>query len=79
MLQTYRVTVDRVLEAVRPGQVRIQMRLFEHRLAGHVDLRPRPGGSPYEAAARASMTGRHQLTEIVFTNMLADYRQRQAN
>jgi hypothetical protein len=40
-----------------------------------LDLRPRPGGpSGYATAARASMTGRHQLMQIALTKMLADYR-----
>jgi hypothetical protein len=136
-LRTYRVTVDGILEAVRPGQVRAKMGLFERRLREQVaaldplipakapphqregqvlelcawahgeliyvhpfadgngrmaralvlwlgaryglpvfiDLRPRPRGpSDYEAAARASMTGRHRLMQITITKMLADYR-----
>jgi fido (protein-threonine AMPylation protein) len=145
-LRTYRVTVDQVLEAVRPGQVRSQMSLFMRRLkeqtavldprvapkappegreaevlelcawahgevirihpfadgngrmargwvlwlAGRyglpvfLDLQPRPSGprgpggmTPYEAAATASMTGRHRLMQVVLTNMLTDYRARQ--
>ena len=40
-----------------------------------LDFRPRPGvPSGYEAAARASMTGRHKLMQITLTKMLADYR-----
>lgn len=46
-----------------------------------ITLRPRPRGprgagrmTPYERAATASMSGRHQLTRILFTNMLADHR-----
>jgi fido (protein-threonine AMPylation protein) len=136
-LRTRRVTVDGVLEAVRPGQVRAKISIFDRRLRDKVaaldplippkappdrreeqvlelcswahgeliyvhpfadgngrmaralvlwlggryglpvflDLRPRPGGpSGYEAAARASMTGRHQLMQITFTKMLANYR-----
>jgi fido (protein-threonine AMPylation protein) len=136
-LRTYRVTVDGILEAVRPGQIRAKMSLLEGRLREQVaaldplippkappdqregqvlelsawahgelihihpfadgngrmaralvlwldaryglpafiDLRPRPGGpSGYEAAARASMTGRHQLMQITLTKMLAEHR-----
>ena len=44
-------------------------------LPAFIDLRPRPSGSTgYEDASRASMTGRHQLMEIILTNMLARYR-----
>jgi hypothetical protein len=44
-------------------------------LPAFIDLRPRPGGpSGYEAAARASMTGRHQLMQITLTKMLAEHR-----
>jgi hypothetical protein len=44
-----------------------------------LDLRPRPSGpSGYEMAARASMTGRHQLMRITLTKMLADYRTQHA-
>jgi hypothetical protein len=136
-LRTYRVTVDGILQAVPPGQVRAKMSLFERRLREKVtaldpfipakappdqreeqvlelcgwahgeliyvhpfadgngrmaralvlwlggryglpvflDLRPRPSGpSGYEAAAKASMTGRHQLMQTTLTKMLADYR-----
>jgi hypothetical protein len=136
-LRTYRVTVDGILQAVPPGQVRSKMSIFERRLrekitaldpfipakappdqreaqvlelcgwvhgeliyvhpfadgngrmarslvlwlAGRyglpvfLDLRPRPSGpSGYEMAAKASMTGRHQLMRIALTKMLADYR-----
>jgi hypothetical protein len=140
-LRTCRVTVDGILQAVPPGQVRSKMSIFERRLHekitaldplipakappeqreeqvlelcawGHgelvyvhpfadgngrmarslvlwlaaryglpvfLDLRPRPSGpSGYEMAAKASMTGRHQLMRITLTKMLADYRRRQA-
>jgi fido (protein-threonine AMPylation protein) len=136
-LRTYRVTVDGILEAVRPGQIRAKMSLFERRLREQVaaldplipakappdqresqvlelsawahgelihihpfadgngrmaralvlwlvaryglpifiDLGPRPDDpSGYEAAARASMTGRHQLMQITLTKMLAEHR-----
>jgi Fic family protein len=44
-----------------------------------LDLRPRRSGpSGYEMAAKASMTGRHQLMRITLTQMLADDRRRQA-
>lgn len=139
-LRTYRVTVDGVLQAVPPRQVRSKMSIFERRLRetvtaldplipakappdrreaqvlelcawGHgelicihpfadgngrmarslllwlaaryglpifLNLRPRPSGpSGYEVAARASMTGRHQLMQITLTKMLADYRKAQ--
>jgi Fic family protein len=140
-LRTYRVTVDGILQAVPPRQVRSKMSIFERRLHekiaaldpfipakappeqreeqvlelcawGHgelahvhpfadgngrmarslvlwlaaryglpifLDLRPRPSGpSGYEMAAKASMTGRHQLMRITLTQMLADYRTRRA-
>jgi fido (protein-threonine AMPylation protein) len=136
-LRSYRVTVDGILEAVRPGQIRSKMSVFERRLRDQVaaldalippkappdqredqvlelsawahgelihihpfadgngrmarglvlwlvaryglpifvDLRPRPGGpSGYEAAARASMTGRHQLMQVTLTKMLTEHR-----
>jgi hypothetical protein len=44
-----------------------------------LDLRPRPSGpSGYEMAAKASITGRHQLMRITLTKMLAVYRTRHA-
>jgi Fic/DOC family len=136
-LRTHRVTVDGILQAVPPRQVRSKMSIFERRLReqvaaldpfipakappeqreeqvlelcgwahgeliyvhpfadgngrmaralllwlgaryglpAYLDLRPRPSGpSGYEVAARASMTGRHQLMQVTLTKMLADYR-----
>ncbi len=57
------------------GSVRYGLPVF-------LTLRPRPRGgvrgsdrlTPYEQAATASMSGRHQRTQLLFTDMLAEHR-----